>query len=201
MRTSHLEVYKSLKHDVATINNVFGRLTEEFSKDFDDLYDLERQVFEKQVNKVKSKGSLVSDVTEETPRSNFRLFSDQHPVVIAAALSQAKVKARPLLKRFHPDTGGNEASPERFQMVRDAIATGDLECIHLLLHAQNCESEGLPSLDTVVQKVQQRQAAIRKSRAWKVVSLFYSNAEECRKEVSILILERKQKLFLQLHSA
>lgn len=113
-----------------------------------------------------------------------------------AVRAQAKLKARPLLSKYHPDREGGDAS--KFDMVRKAVSVGDIEFVHLCLYKENlfCEE----SLESMNARLIARIEKYKGQPSFKLSRMKMSGSPDFESEFKKLLLARIHSLMEQLAS-
>ena len=113
-----------------------------------------------------------------------------------AIRAQAKLKARPLMSKYHPDREGGDSS--KFDMVRKAVAVGDIEFIHLCLYKENlfCEE----SVDSMHSRLIARIEKYKGQPSFKLSRMKMSGSPDFEEAFKKLLLARIHSLMDQLSS-
>lgn len=111
-----------------------------------------------------------------------------------ALRAQAKLKARPLLSKYHPDRAGGDAA--KFDLVRKAVALGDIEFVHLCLYRENLfEGESLSSMASrLIAKIEKYKG----QPSFKISRLKMSGSADFEEEFRKLLMTRIHSLMEQL---
>ena len=110
--------------------------------------------------------------------------------------AQAKLKARPLMSRYHPDREGGDAA--KFDLVRKAVAIGDIEFVHLCLYKEDlfCEE----SLSGMKARLLGRIEKYRGQPSFNLSRLKMTGSPRYEEEFKRLLMVRIHSLMDQLSS-
>jgi hypothetical protein len=169
-----IEEYTCLLQLKESIQKVFNNLNE---REKQTLFPILSQMREEERRNLELRASLASkrspiDVTEEHRLSEVDLAQDFDPSLRRIAVSNCKKVGRKLLKKHHPDMGGD---PEVFDLCKKAIDSGDVELVQILMYRTTGESPVSPEL--VAQRVRVRTVKLQGSRLYGAVRLFVSDRD------------------------
>jgi hypothetical protein len=189
--SSTLALYSELLRTRREIEVALSKVPESCQPILDRIKKLEHELSELQV--AKSNKVVPVPVDGEAPNTTSQTLSTERPEQARAQRAQVKIKARPLLRKYHPDFGGD---PEKFHLVQKAIEENDIEFIHLCLHQENffCEE----SVETLNSRLASRLSLLRGSQVFGLARRYHSNSPDFERCFRDLLIMRLNSLTSQL---
>jgi hypothetical protein len=183
--------YDELTRVRVSSEEVMTKIPDHLKALVDEMRSLERQLRELYIAQAaKNMPVAVGGEGEPTLAESLDQPVPAHAIAVRA---QAKLKARPLHSKYHPDKGGD---PDKFRLVQKAVQNGDMEFIHMCLHREGLFTE--VSLEELHGRLIAAISQARATPSFKLAQLYYSGSEErFASTYERLLMERINQLRLQ----
>lgn len=155
----------------------------------DGLMNAERDLTELKI--AQANKTAPQNITESMRLSFYDALTAEDTALRRLATEKARQIGRPLLQSIHPDRNP-EADPNKWNLARDAVKSGDVVLLHLLARTEKKSTESAEEVQRLIAGAELKYMG---SRLHKIASLMVtSTREEALTELSAMIVERTNEI-------